>query len=177
MLNWIRNVIYCALNYIPEPIKHTKLVFSAILLSFGRGSGWDQLLYVITELPASFLWPAPRFDPLCMEHAMSDLLWVQLGISQQTLTILQSMYSKAMSRIKLSNHEVTAQFRCEVGVRQGCNLTPLLLLNDLLEVCIPVVVSFESPLQQPLSLFSHLLQFPSVKHVRHYLPCQLWVVS
>ena len=82
VLNWIRNVIYCALNYIPEPIKHTKLVFSAILLSFGRGSGWDQLLYVITELPASFLWPAPRFDPLCMKHAMSNLLWVQLGISQ-----------------------------------------------------------------------------------------------
>ena len=50
----------------PEPIKHTKLVFSAILLSFGRGSGWDQLLYVITELPASFLTPIPRFDPLCM---------------------------------------------------------------------------------------------------------------
>ena len=29
MLNWLRNVIKCALNYIPEPIK---LVFSAILL-------------------------------------------------------------------------------------------------------------------------------------------------
>ena len=56
-------------------------------------------------------------------------LWkklVQLGISQQTLTILQSMYSKAMSSLKLSNHEVTDQFRCEVGVRQGCNLSPLL---------------------------------------------------
>ena len=56
-------------------------------------------------------------------------LWkklVQLGISQQTLTILQSMYSKAMSSLKLSNHEVTDQFRSEVGVRQGCNLSPLL---------------------------------------------------
>ena len=61
----------CTLNYIPQPIKHTKLVFSAILLSFARGSGWDQLLRVITQLPASYLWPAPRFDP---EHAMSDLL-------------------------------------------------------------------------------------------------------
>ena len=28
--------------------------FSAILLSFGQGAGWDQLLCVITELPASF---------------------------------------------------------------------------------------------------------------------------
>ena len=53
-------------------------------------------------------------------------LWkklVQLGISQQTLTILQS---KAMSRVKLSNHEVTDQFRCKVGARQSCNLSPLL---------------------------------------------------
>ena len=56
----------CALNYIPEPIKHTKLVFSAILLSFARGSGWDQLLCVTTKLPAIFLWLPPRFDPLCM---------------------------------------------------------------------------------------------------------------
>jgi len=28
-------------------------VISAILLSFGWGSGWDQLRYVMTELPAS----------------------------------------------------------------------------------------------------------------------------
>ena len=33
--NWLRN-IKCTLNYIPESIKHTKLVFSAILLSFAR---------------------------------------------------------------------------------------------------------------------------------------------
>ena len=66
MLNWLRNLILCALNYTPMPIKQTKLVFSDTLLSFGQGSGWDQLLCVITELPASFLRPVPRFDPLCM---------------------------------------------------------------------------------------------------------------
>ena len=46
---WLGNVIKCEIHYIPKPIKHTKLVF---LLSFAQGSGWDQLLYVITELPA-----------------------------------------------------------------------------------------------------------------------------
>ena len=81
--NWLKNVIWYALNYIPEPTKQTKLMFSAILLSFGRGSGWDELLYVITELPASFLRPVPRFDPLCMEHAMSDLLWDWTGLDSQ----------------------------------------------------------------------------------------------
>ena len=66
-----------------------------------------------------------------------NCLWeklVKLGISQQTLTILQSLYSKAMSRVKLPNYQVTDQFHCEVGVRQGCNLSPLLfslLISDL----------------------------------------------
>lgn len=58
-----------------------------------------------------------------------NCLWeklVQLGISQQTLKILQSMYSNATSRVKLPNNQVTDQFHCEVGVRQGCNLSPLL---------------------------------------------------
>ena len=38
--------------------------FPAIVLSIAWGSGWDQLLRVITGLPASFLWSAPRIDPL-----------------------------------------------------------------------------------------------------------------
>ena len=37
VLNWLRNIIECTLNYIPEPIKHTKVVFSDILLIFGQG--------------------------------------------------------------------------------------------------------------------------------------------
>ena len=49
--------------YISEPIKDTKLVLSTILLSFTGGSGWDQLLY---ELQASYFWPTPKFDLLCI---------------------------------------------------------------------------------------------------------------
>ena len=73
----------CALNYIPEPIKHTKLVFSAILLSFALGSRWDQLLYAITQLLASYLWPSP-------EHAMFDLLWV-LGLGTVTKILVRTV--------------------------------------------------------------------------------------
>ena len=46
-------------------------MFSAILLSFAQGSGWDQLLFVTTELPARFVRPVPRFEP---EHANVSLL-------------------------------------------------------------------------------------------------------
>jgi len=33
----------------------------------------------ITELPSSFFWPAPKIDPLCMKHAMSNLLQLYTG--------------------------------------------------------------------------------------------------
>ena len=46
-----------------------KLMFSAILLSFGRGSDWDQLLYAVTELPASFLRPVPALILYVRVHA------------------------------------------------------------------------------------------------------------
>ena len=56
----LRNVILndCALNQIPEP---TKLVFSAVPLSFVWRSHRNQIFYVITEPSASLLWPALRF--------------------------------------------------------------------------------------------------------------------
>ena len=46
-----------------------KLMFSAILLSLGRESDWDQLLYAVTELPASFLRPVPALILYVRVHA------------------------------------------------------------------------------------------------------------
>ena len=54
------------------------------------------------------------------------LLWKKLAkmnISQQMLEMLQSIYSTAVSCVKLS---VSESFPCQKGVRQGCNLSPLL---------------------------------------------------
>ena len=65
------------------------------------------------------------------------MLWsklIKLGISEQLLEILQSMYSTATSSVKLSTYEVTHQFPCKKGVRQGGNLSPLLFslfISDL----------------------------------------------
>ena len=50
VLNWLRNVI--KLTFLSQ-LSTLKPVFS-MLLSFARGSGWDQLLCVMTKLPASF---------------------------------------------------------------------------------------------------------------------------
>ena len=37
------------------------------------------------------------------------------------------MYDNATARVKLSSYEASKSFKCSKGVRQGCNLSPLLL--------------------------------------------------
>ena len=36
------------------------------------------------------------------------------------------MYCKALARVKLNSFHATESFKCKKGVRQGCNLSPLL---------------------------------------------------
>ena len=58
-----------------------------------------------------------------------NLLWEKLktlGLSHQMLKVLQSMYSKATSRVRISTSEATDLFPCQKGVKQGCTLSPLL---------------------------------------------------
>ena len=63
-----------------------------------------------------------------VDHTMLWTKLIKLGISEQLLEILQSMYSTATSSVTLSTYEVTHQFPCKKGVRQGCNLSPLLFI-------------------------------------------------
>ena len=56
------------------------------------------------------------------------LLWQKLadsGISNKLLHLLQSMYGNASSALLLNGH-ISPVFPCKRGVRQGCNLSPLL---------------------------------------------------
>ena len=65
-----------------------------------------------------------------------DLLWLKmedLGLSTRILLLLKDMYSKACSWIKV-NGSLSPCFTCNRGVRQGCNLSPLLFclfISDL----------------------------------------------
>ena len=64
------------------------------------------------------------------------LLWSKLasyGLSSTMLNILQSMYGQASSRVTL-NSDTSEEFLYRKGVRQGCNLSPLLFslfIHDL----------------------------------------------
>ena len=49
------------------------------------------------------------------------------------LNILQNMYAKAAARVTINNN-LSTPFQCSTGVRQGCNLSPMLfslLISDL----------------------------------------------
>ena len=65
-----------------------------------------------------------------------DLLWNKLanmGVSKKSLNLLQSMYRKASCRVT-ANNILSSSFPCRKGVRQGCNLSPLLFslyISDL----------------------------------------------
>ena len=58
---------------------------------------------------------------------------INLGIPHSIISVLKSMYSKLTSSVK-SNGQLTKPFVCNIGTRQGCNLSPTLFnmyLNDL----------------------------------------------
>ena len=63
-------------------------------------------------------------------------LWVKLlntNLSGKVITVIKNMYSAAKSCVRVDNR-LSDYFSCNVGVRQGENLSPLLFaiyLNDL----------------------------------------------
>ena len=50
---------------------------------------------------------------------------VRYGLSLKVLKLLSSMYSQLQSCVKIG-HRTTNFFETNVGVRQGCNLSPTL---------------------------------------------------
>ena len=75
-------------------------------------------------LYACFVDLRKAFD--CVNHSLLWLKLVQLGISKQMLTLLQSMYRHAKSCVRISRDKTTNLFPCQKGVRQGCPFSPLL---------------------------------------------------
>ena len=72
------------------------------------------------------------------DYVVRDILWyklVKLGIRGQILKVIKSMYENIKSRVK-SNNELSDEFTCCLGVRQGECLSPFLFaiyVNDIEE--------------------------------------------
>ncbi len=68
------------------------------------------------------------------------MLWdrlIKIGIHGKVMNILQSMYKKLKSCVRLGNgNRLTEWFDCHIGTRQGCMLSPFLFtmyMNQLIE--------------------------------------------
>ena len=64
---------------------------------------------------------------------------INCGFSTKILGILKSLYDNTLSCVKLSRG-LTNSFKSSVGVRQGCNLSPIIFnifINDLIELFSP----------------------------------------
>ena len=62
------------------------------------------------------------------------LLWQKLlsyNINGKLLNVVKNMYDKAKSCVKIENL-YSDYFQCNIGVRQGDNLSPLLLLHCII---------------------------------------------
>jgi exonuclease III len=80
---------------------------------------------------ASFIDFASAFDKVW--HAGLIYKMHKCGLSSKIVNLVQSMYSKIQSCIKRENY-LGELFKCEMGTRQGCNLSPTLFklyINDI----------------------------------------------
>jgi hypothetical protein len=70
------------------------------------------------------------------DYVVRDNLWyklIKLGIQGKILNIIRSMYKQVSSRVRVNN-EMSDEFECNTGVRQGESLSPFLFcmfVNDL----------------------------------------------
>ena len=91
----------------------------------------DLYLQRKKRLYCSFIDYKKAFDKV-----QRNLLWdklLQTGICGNVLTVIKDMYLKAKSCVKTANG-LSTYFSCNIGVRQGQNLSPILFamfLNDL----------------------------------------------
>ena len=101
-------------------------MFSAILLSFAQGSGWDQLLYVITQLPAMKLhgWAMQRKEISLdfLEHMQPHVLLCrfirEIDVLKSSVTALKffsdtpylsSAYTLASMVLYVMSHSIAYQ--------------------------------------------------------------------
>lgn len=109
---------------------------------FRQGRRTTDALFVITTAIQSYKKKKKPLFTCFVDFAKAfdsvnhKLLWEKLaymGVSSKMINILQSMYGKATSRVAVNN-KLSSPFPCLKGVRQGCNLSPLLFslfISDL----------------------------------------------
>ena len=65
-----------------------------------------------------------------MDHTELIECLIRKGVSGKFLRLLISIYSSLCSCVRLNNQDRTEYFSCNIGTRQGCKLSPILLGSD-----------------------------------------------
>ena len=106
---------YPSHNSVFEKTEELQIVSSSSMLLSNRQKYLRLIFSFVLKISVRLL-------TVYVDHSSLWKRLISLGISQQMLQILQSMYTKAASRIKVSGNQCTVAFPCQKGVRQGCTL-------------------------------------------------------
>ena len=89
------------------------------------------------------------------DNVNHEILWkklLQLGLNGEIMAVIENMYHKAIACV-ISNGSHSDLFDCNIGVRQGCPLSPLLFsffINDVLSVVESKVTGFRWSAQRSM---------------------------
>ena len=108
---------------------------------FRKGHGCEDHTFALTKILSSYLANGKRVYATFLDYEKAfdlvdrAILWKKLqdhNINGNVFNVIRSLYSKTKACVKVGNC-YSSFFKCEVGVRQGDNLSPLLFtifVND-----------------------------------------------
>ena len=127
---------------------------SSFQIGFRRGYKTSDHVFVLNTIINSYFSKGKKVYACFIDFSKAyDSVWrkgllyklILNGLSFQFISLIDSMYSELKAAVKLSNG-ITPFFNSAVGLRQGCNLSPLLFnifVNDIFDIfydlkCCPV---------------------------------------
>ncbi|MCG8047974.1 MAG: reverse transcriptase family protein, partial [Candidatus Thiodiazotropha endolucinida] len=142
LLSVVGKLFTCILNNRLNEWAECYQVYIEAQAGFRSGMGTVDNIFVLHGLITHFinnnqkLFAAFVDFQKAFDYVVRDILWfklVKFGVRGKMLTVIKSIYSNIKSRVKFEN-QVSRDFTCYLGVRQGECLSPILFsmyLNDI----------------------------------------------
>ena len=141
---------------------------------YRKGQSTTQHIFSLHSLINMYLQKKKKLYCLFVDYRKAydkiqrNILWEKLlrtGIKGNILNIIKDMYSKAKSCVKSQRQGTSQFFTCNLGLRQGENLSPVLFslfLNDLKDYLATKITGLQVPLN-----FANISDFEDVESFMH----------